>query len=190
MAITFDPVNRRIILSSASTSAVELWSRWSDWVAADDNLKWLPAMRQVGGDDLGGGLLIPAYVFLLNGWRVRPMELDHTLTINGNLFVEGGSSSPVVQTLGNYNVLVQLVVPVQAQAVNTGGSGLSPEQDTLLNKVAKALLNKMVTDPATGKVTIYEQDGVTVFAQASLFEDAAGTQAYRGQGAERREALT
>lgn len=189
MAITFDPVNRRIVLSSASVSAVELWSRWCDWAATGDNLKWLPAMRQVGGDDLGGGLLIPAYVFLLNGWRVRPMEADHTLTISGNLFVEGGSGSPVVSTLGTYNVLVQLVVPVQAQAVNTGGSGLSPQQDAMLNRVAKALLNKMVTDPVQGKQFIYEDDGVTVFAQADLYEDVAGTQPYRGQGAERREKL-
>lgn len=89
-----------------------------DWV--ETNSQWLPAFKQVGGDDLGGGVFIPVYIFLLNGWRVRPMEASHTLVINGNLFVDGGGI-PVVQTLGNYNVLVQYTVPVQAQAIATEG---------------------------------------------------------------------
>ena len=121
MAITFDPANRRIVLDSASTSASELWSRWADWVALSDNAKYLPAFRQVGGDDLGGGLSIPPYLFLMNGWRVRPMESNHTLVITGNLFVDGGGV-PVVPTLGAFNVSAQYTVPVQAQGIATSGS--------------------------------------------------------------------
>lgn len=82
-----------------------------------DNAKYLPAFRHTGGDDLGGGLLIPNYIFLMNGWRVRPMEANHTLIITGNLFVDGGGS-PVVSTLGPYNVLTQYTVPVQAQGIS------------------------------------------------------------------------
>jgi hypothetical protein len=119
--IAFDPAAKRIVLDSASVSASELWSRWSDWVASGDNAKYLPAFRQAGGDDLGAGLSIPAYMFLLNGWRVRPMESNHNLIITGNLFVDGGGV-PVVQTLGNFNVSVQYTVPVQAQGISTGGS--------------------------------------------------------------------
>jgi len=126
MAITFDPATRRIVLDVASTSAAEIYSRWADWAVTSDNAKYLPAFRQVGGDDLGGGLSIPPYLFLANGWKVRPMEADHTLTITGNLFVDGGGD-PVVPTLGSYQVLTKLVVPVQAQGISTGG-GLTPEQ--------------------------------------------------------------
>jgi len=51
------------------------------------------------------------------------MEQNHTLTVTGNLFVDGGGD-PIVPTLGTFNVLVKNVVPVQAQAVSTsGGSG-------------------------------------------------------------------
>ncbi len=121
MAITFDPANRRIVLDSTSTTAAELWSRWADWVTESDNAKWLPAFRHAGGDDLGGGLSIPNYIFLLNDWRVRPMEANHTLIITGNLFVDGGGV-PVVNTLGAYNVSVQYTVPVQAQGIATSGS--------------------------------------------------------------------
>lgn len=130
MAITFDGPNKRIILDSTSSSAATIWSDWVDWLASDtNNTKWLSAMRQVGGDDLGGGLLIPPYIFLLNGWRVRPMEANHTLIITGNLFVDGGGV-PVVQTLGSYNVSVQYTVPVQAQAFSTEG-GIAPTTEQI-----------------------------------------------------------
>jgi hypothetical protein len=55
------------------------------------------------------------------GWRVRPMESSHNLTITGNLFVEGGGV-PVVATLGTYQVNVNYTVPVQAQGISTSGS--------------------------------------------------------------------
>lgn len=125
MPVTFDPASRRIILDSASVTATELYSRSADWLALSDNAKYGAVFRQVGGDDLGGGLSIPPYFFLQGAWRVRPMESNHTLDLVGNLFVEGGGD-PVVSTLGDYRVLVKNTVPVQAQGISTsGGSGPS-----------------------------------------------------------------
>ena len=121
MGITIDPAAKRIILDSASVTATEIYSRVTDWQALSDNLKYGLIIRQVGSDDLGGGLSIPPYYFLQGSWRVRPMESNHTLIITGNLFVEGGGV-PVVNTLGAYNVAVQYTVPVQAQGIATSGS--------------------------------------------------------------------
>ena len=135
--MTFDGANKRIILNSTSVTASEIWSRYMDWLAADsNNAKWGLAMTQIGGDDLGSGLFVPIYVFLQSGWRVRPMESSHQLMITGNLFVaEGGS--PLVNTLGNYNVIAQYTVPVQAQAMATSGGsgGLTSEQASQLAKI-------------------------------------------------------
>jgi hypothetical protein len=124
MAITFDPVAKRIILDTASTTWAELYSRSCDWLATDDNVKYGAVFRQVGSDDLGSGLSIPPYFFLQGAWRVRPMEADHDLTIDGNGFVDGGGT-PVVRTLGQYQVNVKYVVPVQAQGVLTGVAALN-----------------------------------------------------------------
>lgn len=121
MAITIDPANKRIILDSASVTAKDVFRAWADWMLLSDNSKYLPAFSATGGDDLGGGLSIPPYYFLLNGWRVRPMESNHNLTITGNLFVDGGGV-PVVPTLGTYQVNVNYTVPVQAQGISTAGS--------------------------------------------------------------------
>ena len=119
MAITLDGATKRIVLDSASVTAAQIWSAWVDWHA--DNTKWPLAFQLVGGIALGGGLFIPPYFFLLSGWRVRPMESNHNLTITGNLFVEGGGV-PVVPTLGTYQVNVNYTVPVQAQGISTSGS--------------------------------------------------------------------
>ena len=119
MAITLNGATRRIILDSASVSAAQIWSAWVDWHEA--NQQWPLAFQLVGGNALGGGLFIPPYFFLMNGWRVRPMEASHNLTITGNLFVDGGGV-PVVGTLGTYQVNVSYTVPVQAQGIATSGS--------------------------------------------------------------------
>ena len=119
MAITLNGAAKRIILDSASVSAAQIWSAWVDWHEA--NQQWPLAFQLVGGNALGGGLFIPPYFFLMNGWRVRPMEASHNLTITGNLFVDGGGV-PVVGTLGTYQVNVNYTVPVQAQGISTSGS--------------------------------------------------------------------
>ena len=119
MAITLNGATRRIILDSASVSAAQIWSAWVDW--HETNQQWPLAFQLVGGNALGGGLFIPPYFFLMNGWRVRPMEASHNLTITGNLFVDGGGV-PAVGTLGTYQVNVNYTVPVEAQGIATSGS--------------------------------------------------------------------
>lgn len=119
MAITFDTSRKHIVLDTVSVTAAQIWSAWVRW--HKDNTQWPLAFQLVGGIALGGGLFIPPYFFLLSGWRVRPMEANQNLLIEGNLFVEGGGV-PVVRTLGTYQVNVNYTVPVQAQGISTSGS--------------------------------------------------------------------
>jgi len=56
----------------------------------------------------------------------------------------------------------------------------------LLGKLAR---NKTVTDPTTGTITVYDDDGVTPLLTAALFQDVGGTTAYAGAGADRRDRL-
>jgi hypothetical protein len=150
--MTFDGASQIITLSSTSTSASEIWSRWNDWISSDsNNAKWPLAMTQVGGDDLGGGLLIPPYIFLINGWRVRPMESNQLLVISGNLYVDGGGQ-PVVNTIGKYNVSVQYTVPVQAQGYSTTGgtsSGTSISAADVWNYTTRELTSASASSLTT-----------------------------------------
>lgn len=144
MTIVFDASNKRIVLDSSSVTATEIYSRWVDWAALGDNLRHGMVVRQVGSDDLGGGLAIPPYYFLQGEWRVRPMEANHLLTLTGNLFVEGGGQ-PVVNTLGSFNVSVQYTVPVQAQAFSTSGGGAPTAADIADDVWAHPFVAKLLT---------------------------------------------
>ena len=152
MAITFDPVNKRIILDSAFYTAGQIYSRWKEWAITGENTKYLQAFSVLGGDPLGGGLFVASYFFLMNGWRIRPMEANHTLILEGNIAVLGGGV-PVVQTLGQFNVSTQFTVPVQAQGISTSGSTMdipsiiAAMQTMFETQMVKANLKEIADQP-------------------------------------------
>lgn len=143
MAFDINGATKLITLDSASVTAAEIWSRWIDWHPT--NTEWPLAFTLVGGVALGGGLFIPPYFFLLNGWRVRPMNSDHNLTITGNLFVDGGGV-PVVATAGVHQVNVNYTVPVQAQGIATSGSTGPSAADIAAAILAAAQITPIYAD--------------------------------------------
>lgn len=205
--MTFDGANKLIVLSpgTVSLNVPELYSLWKQWVQQADNSKYLPAFTSIGGDpiDAAQGTAIPYYDFLINGWRVKPQAAHHTLNVTGGILLVEGGGDPFVNPDGNFVVRINYQQPVQAITVSTSGSSdpsaiaaavwSHGSATALLTKIefARAILqNKMITDPVTGIMTVYADDGVTPLASAQLFEDAAGTQLYRGRGSERREKVT
>jgi hypothetical protein len=143
MAITFDGPQRLAILGAGTTSvdAKEVWSRWGDWVAVGDNAKFLPMFRQIGGDtiDPASGTSVPIYLFLLNGWKIRPQEASHTLAVSGAILLVEGGGDPFVNPTGAFTVRVNYQQPVQAITVSTGGGsgGLTTEQAAKLDELWK-----------------------------------------------------
>ena len=131
MGLTFDGLTKVITLTTGTTSLSvrELWSRWTDWFLTSDNSKYLPAFSQVGGDDIDPivGTTIPIYAFLMNGWKLKPQESNHTLTISDGILLVDGGGDPFNNTTGAYTVRINYQQPVQAITVSTGGgSGLTP----------------------------------------------------------------
>ena len=85
-----------------------LYSSWKDWVGSGDNSKFLPAFLPIGGDPISSTKNVAGYYFLTNDWRIRPWESSHSLNIEGNLFVNGGTGNPLIPTTGNYNVFINI----------------------------------------------------------------------------------
>lgn len=221
MGLTFDGLTKVITLTAGTTSLSvrELWSRWVDWFLTTDNSKYLPAFSQVGGDDIDPsvGTTIPIYAFLMNGWKLKPQEANHTLTISDGILLVNGGGDPFNNTTGAYTVRINYQQPVQAITVATGGGGTPPTPQEIANAVWEDLLanhlnvdtfgksmndlsyesaiitaimkNKLITDPSSGVMTVYDDAGIPLLT-AQLYEDAAGLQKYRGQGSERREKLS
>ena len=139
MSITFDGPNRLMIADPGTTLidvGADLWSRWIDWMRIGDNAKYELAMRVVGGDPTVGGNTIAGYFFLTNGWKLRPQEANHTLTIDGILLDDSGGD-PYVSTLGTFNVRINATIPLQAEAiiVETGVSGLTQSESNQLSLI-------------------------------------------------------
>ena len=67
--VSFDGVNRLIIAVSGTITldTANIYSRWKEWVAIEDNSKFLNAFSVVGGDPTVTGQFMTSYFFLENG---------------------------------------------------------------------------------------------------------------------------
>lgn len=125
MALSFNGSTKVVSITTDTTLDVkDLWSRYVDWFLTSDNSKYGEAMSQVGGNDIdpSAGTSIPVYIYLLNGWKVKPKEANHTLNVNNGILLTSDSSTPYQATSGSYNVVIRDQQPVQAIGVATGGS--------------------------------------------------------------------
>lgn len=137
MSAVFNGPNKLIILQFGTTNvnvSEDLYSKWKAWVLEGDNAKYDPAFRVVGGEATVGANSIAGYFFLLNGWRVRPQEANHSLAVDGILIVEGGGD-PFVNTIGAFNVRVTNIVPLQAETIQAGISGLTAQESEQLSNI-------------------------------------------------------
>lgn len=145
--VTFDGVNKLIIINFGETSidvAVDIYGDWKEWVLQDDNAKYTVAISAIGGDPIGGGRYLGSTFFLENDWKIRPYEGNHVLTVTGNLYTRD-SSSPFVPTLGSYNVLTSMQVSNLIDTVSTSGGSFT------LDQIAEAVWNKIIPSvPNTG----------------------------------------
>lgn len=106
-------------------------------------------MAAFGGNDIdvGAGTRIPTYAFLLNGWRIRPQEATHTLTVGGAIVLVDGGGDPFVNTIGSFIVRILYQQPVQAIAFNSGGV-IAPTQQQIRDAMT---LNRTLS-PAIGSI--------------------------------------
>lgn len=127
MSYTFDGVNKVCILDAGTTSLSisDMYSRWKEWVAQDDNAKFLPMLSVIGGDTTIGNNAIASYFFITNGWKIRPQEANHTLTVQGIINADDGSD-PFTDPVGNWRVRIVQIVPMQAETITVYESGAAP----------------------------------------------------------------
>jgi hypothetical protein len=138
---TFDGSSKLIIINFgiSSIDVDDMYSRWVDWVSVSDNVKYPPAIRFVGGDAISSTKDLGLTFFLINGWRVRPQEADHRLTINGNLYTDPSGFSPLVGTVGAFNVMTEMTV---SSLVDSSLAQLPEiEQASFNNRIAIDVIN-------------------------------------------------
>lgn len=144
MTGTFDG-NLKLFICNPGTielNVTELYSMWKQWVQSGQGINYLPMFEAIGGQPLPGGLFAGQTYFLINGWKIKPQQANHKLTILGNLYSSDGSA--VTISSPGFTVEVALATSAQAQGISTsGGSGITLAQieaSTVLAKQAELLL--------------------------------------------------
>ncbi len=156
MGYQFDGTNKLIILTTGtlSASAVDVYSRWKDWVLVSDDSKYLNAFTVVGGDPIGPGQSVAPYIFLntTDGWKIRPQEASHELRIAGNLYSLDPNQSMFTSTLGAYTVTT--IVERSSAAIQVAGSGVDQTtvQTALTAQGFTTARAQMIEDVSSGSI--------------------------------------
>lgn len=157
---TYDTTNKLFILNNGVTS-LDMKSEFYSWVKTDwKNNEILNKFRfpilAIGGQTVAAGQVISPYYQLLYGWKIRPQEADHILTILGNV-ITSDNSDPFVSTVGTFNVRVKFVVSSNSISA---GSGLDSTQNTWLDELYK-LAGLKTGNPLTVSTTQRQAGAIT-----------------------------
>ena len=212
--ITVDPINKYLIVSpnvSELNIKVDVFSDAKEWLMIRENAGiTAPPVRSVGGDPTVSGEFAGDIYFLQNGYR---LILDPRKTkVVGSLFSDDFDtayavpdtfepfypaqvSSLVTQVAPDLSGLdlSELSIPTAAEIASAVRSELSTElteisatnTNVIISK--KILKNRTETNPATGVMTVYDDDGTTVLFTANIWENVTATTPYSGNAVNRRE---
>lgn len=106
ISFTVAPVDGR----SAVDVATEIYSQLKDdWKVSGSLNRLKFPLRPVGGDDISATEQVGKYVFLANdeGWRLEPYDLNHELSLVGNIFPEDASTATWLSQPGR-TITIQL----------------------------------------------------------------------------------
>lgn len=135
---TYDTANKLFILNAGVTSydaKVDFYSDTKeDWKDDSSLTKFRFPILGIGGQSIGAGQTISPYYQLRYGWKIRPQEANHILTVDGNIITDDGTD-PFVNTVGDFNVRVKFTV--SANSLTTTGGALSSVQDDRLKQALK-----------------------------------------------------
>jgi hypothetical protein len=143
MGYSFDGETKIITLTVGTVilDVRDLYSRWKDWVL-DVGMMYPSAFSVVGGEavDVAQGIYVTSYFFLENGWKIRPQEATHKLSVRNGILAASDGSDPFLVTLGSYNVMIQYSQPIKSETVATGGGG-----GGIVTSIQQAALDQITT---------------------------------------------
>jgi hypothetical protein len=197
MTISIDWTNK-LVLSTASITDIVAFKDTLRGFEDDDVGMLYDPIIQYKRVDLGGGAYFHDVPFI-NGYQLKfPNPGNYTVIGNigativpvAGVFVDRTKSAAFATVAGSGAsgpTASEIATAVRAELASELGAIASIE--TKVDIATAILKNKTVTNPTTGIMTVYDADGTTPLLTAQLYETVDGSVPYRGQGAERREAL-
>jgi hypothetical protein len=182
MAITFDPINKLILLPNVTSITVqEIYNAAMDWHDEQGSMDDEPPMRSTGFANLGGGAYSDKIFVLQKDWKLKPCSGTYTLTVVGTIIALDDAGNPYDRTVPPDSGIVTWVFQVTSQGIiSVSGSGVT-EQDKIdiANKVEtqtgvpiKTKVNPLPSDPASesGVVTEVQTQLTDVQVQTTNIE--------------------
>lgn len=173
--VIFDGENKLIYVSreeSQISVKEDLYSAWKEWILTRDNLKYIEAMRTVGGDPTSAGQFLGATFFTTNGWRI---VLQNNVTIDGNIFSDDFdrpyvTEQGVVIAYSTVSNLIDQIAPTTetlvsvaenvVNALNTGTYDGVAFEDIM--PILLAMAQGKIVNSSSGIYDIYAQDNTTI----------------------------
>lgn len=148
MGVTFDPINKYILITSPTIliSALEIYNSAMDWCDDPITIGYTIPMRADGKFDMGGGAYSDSIFRLINGWKIKPYDGDYDLVITGTLLGEPGESRWVSPDSGN--VSIEFQVSSQATVIEPEPPDLSGLAEEVWAKEGRG----QVLDGLDGKI--------------------------------------
>lgn len=205
MAITVDTSKHVIFLTDVPVGGLVSYNVVDDiyseakrlWLADETLSRMIFPFRPLGGDPLGGTLLLGKYVFIRNdlGWHIHPYDANHQLVVEGNLYQQDPDGRVIFEpfTVGKtINVIQERSSLTQIE--QTAISGLTPTEALDIARIRKWALNEQYSDPSStgptaGRHVILTDDGLSIETTTPIWEDKDETTPYRGRTVERRGAF-
>ena len=175
LKVSFDGVTKLITVNSNESEIDvrdDLYSAWKKWSLTRDNLKYINAMRSVGGDPTVAGEFLGSTYFVTNGWQI---VLTNRVTIVGNIFSDDFDTpylteEGVVIAYSKVSNLIDKVAPttetlseVATSVINTLNTGtydgVSFEN---IMPILLAMAQGKIVNSSSGVYDVYAQDNSTI----------------------------
>ena len=156
-AYTFDKYGKFIFVDegTAIINLADMWSRFVDWFAIEENMKIKPAMKYSGFDVIPTGFT-GATFFVFNGWRV--IYNTATTAINGVLFSEDYSTG---YWDTNYNPIFPVTVSAVVNTVTVGSGVTAQDKVDIASQASIAVWQEAIR-------TLTQSAGLTAEESARL----------------------
>ncbi len=155
----------------------DVYAGWKEWVMLSDNSKYVQAFETEGGKPISDTEKLGDTYLMINDWVIRQTDATDPVVIDGNIYAYDLNGDPKYpfgfDPVGNISITNK--VSVLINTINTGGGGLTDEQDLTLRlayeeaRRSRALQSNKVgiTTIGTGvgaidTVQVFDDDGITL----------------------------
>jgi len=180
--VTFDGPNRCIIVNDGESLINiqdDVYSAWKEWSRLRQNLKFVPALRTVGGDPTVAGNFLGATFFTINNWQIL---ISDSTEFVGNIFSDDlatpfKTEDDVKLAQAQVSNLIDKIAPSTGDLIAAGiatTTDIDTQTTTLQTTLPTGIINELNTSQYAGVPFGDIMDILLSMAQGKITESSSG----------------